>query len=56
MVYLMKPSWMGTAWMYGAMTTACFLRYNWKESPAQRPFCQELDGSGLLGVSKTGIL
>ena len=38
MVYLTKPSWMGAAWMYGAMTTACFLRYNWKESPAQRPF------------------
>ena len=34
----MKASWTaGVAWMYGATITACFLRYSWKESPAQRP-------------------
>ena len=37
MVYLTKPSCMGVAWIYGAITTACFLKYSWNESPAQRP-------------------
>ena len=37
MVYWMKSSWMGVAWMYGVIITTCFLKYSWKESPAQRP-------------------